>query len=161
MIKFLGYQSDCFSEVPGEISLCINITNCPHRCDGCHSPELQEDIGEELTTEKLDEIIKKSDGITCVCFMGGDGDKETISNLAKHVKDNYDLNTAWYSGEKYLNRTINIANFDYIKIGSYKPDRGPLTSKTTNQIMFAKGYLIKKPNADPRCLYDITDRFWK
>ena len=29
-----------FSEFPDEIALCINISNCPWHCPGCHSPEL-------------------------------------------------------------------------------------------------------------------------
>ena len=39
MLKYLNCQVT-FAEVPDEISLCINITNCPNRCPGCHSPEL-------------------------------------------------------------------------------------------------------------------------
>ena len=47
-----------FSEFPDEIALCINITNCPFHCPGCHSPELWEDIGTELT---FDEVLKLID----------------------------------------------------------------------------------------------------
>ena len=35
-------------EVPREISLTISISNCLYRCRGCHSPYLQEDVGEPL-----------------------------------------------------------------------------------------------------------------
>ena len=52
MIKYKETQVT-FSEVPDEISLCINISNCPHRCKGCHSPYLQEDVGYELTPSGL------------------------------------------------------------------------------------------------------------
>ena len=41
-----------FQEVPDEISLCINISNCPCHCDGCHSPYLADDIGEYLIPYK-------------------------------------------------------------------------------------------------------------
>ena len=63
-----------FSEVPDKISLCINISGCPNRCPGCHSPELWEDIGTELNEDSLTKLINKNEGITCVCFMGGDAD---------------------------------------------------------------------------------------
>ena len=75
-----------FSEIPDEISLCINISNCPYNCIGCHSPYLKKDIGENLTIEKLDELITKNRGISCVCFMGGDSDPVYINRLAFGVK---------------------------------------------------------------------------
>ena len=43
-----------FSEVPDEISLCINISNCPIKCPDCHSNFLWEKIGKEITDECLD-----------------------------------------------------------------------------------------------------------
>ena len=35
-----------FSEIPDEITLCINISNCPCKCPGSHSSYLAQDIGE-------------------------------------------------------------------------------------------------------------------
>ena len=55
-----------FTEFPDEISLCINISNCSFHCPGCHSPELWEDIGTELTEEELSKLIEANNGITCV-----------------------------------------------------------------------------------------------
>ena len=46
-----------FREFPDEISLCINITNCPFHCSGCHSPELWKDVGKELTIDELLNLI--------------------------------------------------------------------------------------------------------
>ena len=68
MIKYTETQVT-FSEVPDEISLCINISNCPHRCKNCHSPHLQEDIGEELTFEVLDKLINTSSFFKPNCFV--------------------------------------------------------------------------------------------
>ena len=73
MLKFVDFRVT-FSEVPDEISLCINLSGCPHKCKGCHSEYLQQDIGTVLTTQMLDRIIESNDGVTCVCFMGGDND---------------------------------------------------------------------------------------
>lgn len=58
MLKYIE-TAVVFSEIPDEISLDINITNCPYRCPGCHSAYLQQDIGSDLTTDKIDELIKK------------------------------------------------------------------------------------------------------
>ena len=69
MVKFVDTMVT-FSEFPDEISLCINISNCPCFCTGCHSPYLSEDIGTLLTKEKLKELIEKNEGITCVGFDG-------------------------------------------------------------------------------------------
>ena len=42
-----------FTEVPDEISLCINCTCCPLRCKGCFEPWLQDNMGEILNIETL------------------------------------------------------------------------------------------------------------
>ena len=39
--------------------------------------------------------------------------------------------------------------FDYIKVGPYVEELGPLTSKTTNQKLYAKGIILKKMSAYP------------
>jgi anaerobic ribonucleoside-triphosphate reductase activating protein len=43
-----------FREFPDEVTLAVNISNCPHRCKGCHSPHLQTDCGTELTEKELE-----------------------------------------------------------------------------------------------------------
>ena len=80
-----------FSEFPDEISLCINISNCPNACVNCHSSYLKEDIGTILDYKELDKLIQKNHGITCIGFMGGDRDPSEINKLAKYIKDNYNL----------------------------------------------------------------------
>ena len=44
MLKYVDTKVT-FAEVPNEISLCINISNCPCKCHNCHSSYLAEDIG--------------------------------------------------------------------------------------------------------------------
>lgn len=125
------------SEIPDETTLCINISNCPHRCDGCHSPELQKDVGTPLTIDILDALIKNNKGISCICFMGGDYDFKTINSLTSFIRSNYpDLKTAIYSGAQSINRKINIHNIDYYKIGPYIKELGGLNSLKTNQILY-------------------------
>ncbi len=47
MLKFYNYDVVC-QEIPDEVTLAVNITGCPNRCEGCHSPWLWEDGGEVL-----------------------------------------------------------------------------------------------------------------
>ena len=56
MLKFVDTKV-VFQEIPDEVTLAINISNCPCHCEDCHSSYLAEDIGETLTTDKLKKII--------------------------------------------------------------------------------------------------------
>lgn len=143
-----------FREIPDEVSLCINLTNCPNNCIGCHSPHLREDIGTELSNDEVLNLIKANSGITCICFMGGDNDTETLKNLAILVKQVFkNIKTAWYSGKDYLMNLSTNHAFDYVKIGPYIKEFGPLDSKTTNQQLF-------KFDWEKCTLKNITYRFW-
>ena len=151
MLKYLNTQVT-FSEVPDEITLCINITGCKIGCKNCHSSYLAEDVGEELNNLSLKELISNNKGITCISFMGGDSSPSKIDALAQWVKINYPIKTAWYSGRQELSKDINLNNFNFIKLGPYIEDLGPLNSKTTNQ----RFYKIEEGK-----LVDITNLFWK
>jgi anaerobic ribonucleoside-triphosphate reductase activating protein len=144
-----------FSEIPDEITLCINMSNCSNKCEGCHSPWLQENIGIELNNYELYDIINKNSGISCVCFMGGDSDPEEINNLAIKIKSK-NLKVGWYSGNSEISDKINIKNFDYIKIGPYLKNKGPLSDKNTNQKMYKIIHFTGMNS-----LKDITYKFWK
>lgn len=144
-----------FSEIPDEITLCINISNCPNKCEGCHSPWLQGNIGIELNNYELYDIINKNSGISCVCFMGGDSNPEEINDLAIKIKSK-NLKVGWYSGNSEISDKINIKNFDYIKIGPYLKDKGPLSDKNTNQKMYKIIHFTGMNS-----LKDITYKFWK
>lgn len=137
-MKLLKYVDTLvsFQEVPNKISLCINISNCPCHCEGCHSPYLSEDTGTELSIEELSRLIMKNKGIDCVCLMGGDSNPEHINTLAKMVKTLYSISVAWYSGRQYIPDEIELKNFDYVKIGPYIQKLGGLDNPNTNQIMY-------------------------
>lgn len=151
MLKTTNHEIT-FSEIPDEITLCINISGCPNHCYGCHSPFLWEDIGEPLTIKDLYYLIDKNSGISCICFMGGDSEPETINTFAEEIKFCYDIKTAWYSGRNKIAPEINIKNFDYIKVGPYIEKKGPLTSPTTNQRLY---------KVVDNELVDVTNKFWK
>ena len=150
MLKYVDTKVT-FAEVPNEISLCINISNCPCACKGCHSSYLAENIGNELNSNSIKELINNNKGITCICFMGGDSNPSEVDALAQFIKIYFPIKIAWYSGRQELSKDINLNNFDFIKLGPYIEELGPLNSKTTNQ----KFYKIKEGK-----LIDITDIFW-
>jgi anaerobic ribonucleoside-triphosphate reductase activating protein len=151
MLKYLDTKVT-FAEVPDEVTLCINITGCKNNCKGCHSSYLAEDIGEELTIEVLTKLATEAEGITCICFMGGDSDTKRLNRLAKWVQDELDLKVAWYSGRDELSEHIYISNFDIVKLGRYDEKLGPLNCPTTNQ----RFYRIIDGE-----MYDFTYLFWK
>ena len=150
MLKYVDTKVT-FAEVPNEISLCINISNCPCACKGCHSSYLAEDIGNELNSNSIKELISNNKGITCICFMGGDSNPSEVDALAQFIKIYYPVKIAWYSGRQELSKDINLEWFNYVKLGPYIEELGPLNSKTTNQ----KFYKIEENK-----LIDITDIFW-
>jgi len=149
-----------FEEIPNEITLAINITNCPCKCPGCHSKFLWEDTGTELTIEELDTLLEKHDGITTVCFMGGDASPETICALAEYVHEIKKLKVGWYSGMDNYYKDINFDWFDYIKLGHYDDKLGGLNKETTNQKLFK--IIHEKVNDCKKLTFeDITKLFWK
>jgi anaerobic ribonucleoside-triphosphate reductase activating protein len=134
-LKYTDYDI-VFQEVPNEVSLAINLSRCPHRCPGCHSVQLQQDIGEPLTEDVMGELLKKyGSAVTCVCFMGGDADLPQLESLARHIRATTALKTAWYSGNEEIPSSA-VDAFNYIKIGPYIAHLGNLRSATTNQRMY-------------------------
>ncbi len=157
MLKYLETQIT-FSEIPDEISLCIEITNCPNNCKNCHSPHLTKDIGKPLDLQALTTLIDSAKGITCVCIMGGDKSPSEVDDIAQDIKEYYPkLKVGWYSGKNTISKEISLYYFDYIKVGPYIKDLGPLNSKTTNQKM----YKVVHTSVGKDKLIDITHKFWK
>ena len=151
MLKYVDTKVT-FAEVPNEISLCINISNCPCNCKGCHSSYLAEDIGNELNGNSIKELINNNKGVTCICFMGGDSNPLEVDSLAHFIKIYFPIKVAWYSGRQELSKDIDLENFDFVKLGPYIEELGPLNSKTTNQ----RFYKVEEGK-----LIDITNLFWK
>jgi len=159
MIKYIKNETTVvFSEIPDEITLAINVTNCPHHCKGCHSPYLREDIGDELTTDILDELVKKNEGITCVLFMGEGKDEDALKKLILYLENTYpELKIGLYTGLNEVNDKFYWDILDYLKIGPYIEEYGPLNKKTTNQRMYKSEILS---NGETKW-NDITNKFWK
>lgn len=149
-----------FEEIPDKITLAINITNCQNRCVGCHSPELRCDIGTELTNEEIDKLIKENDGVNCVCLMGEGNDYERVAEIGSYIIEKYpNIETAVYSGREEVDKRY-LGCFDYIKIGPYKEEFGPLNSRMTNQRLLH--YNIPRSwIASAWFMEDITYKFWR
>lgn len=156
MLKYVDTKI-VFQEIPDEITLAINISGCPCNCKGCHSSYLAKDIGEPLDLQHLTNLIDSNKGITCVCIMGGDANPSEVDDIAQNIKQYYpNLKVGWYSGRDYISEDVDLENFDYVKYGHYDKDKGPLNSKTTNQVMLEikviNNRVFKK---------DITSKFWR
>ena len=154
MLKYVN-TGIVFQEIPDEVTLAINISNCPCHCPGCHSHYLWEDVGLPLTTTAIDDFVEKyGTNLTCIAFMGGDNDPRSVDHLAEYIHEEYpQLSVAWYSGRTVISALINKQNFDYIKIGTFIKHLGPLKKPTTNQRLYRR--------TDEGDFEDITFRFWK
>ena len=153
MLKYVN-TGIVFQEIPDEVTLAINISNCPCHCPGCHSHYLWEDVGLPLNPEAIDDFVRKCGPcLTCIAFMGGDCDPKGVDQLAQYVHEEYpQLRVAWYSGRTIISSAINKDDFDYIKIGPYIKHLGPLKKPTTNQRLYR--------NKGDGEFEDITSRFW-
>ena len=154
MLRYVDYDI-VFQEIPDEVTLAINLSNCPNRCKGCHSPHLLENVGESLTEESLGHLLQKyGKAVTCVCFMGGDAEPFEVERLAGFL-DRQSIalvKVGWYSGKNELPEGLSVQNFEYIKLGPYIEKLGGLKSPDTNQHFYRiYGDEMK----------DITYRFWR
>lgn len=154
MIKYKDYYI-VFEEIPDKVTLAINITNCQNRCVGCHSPELRRDIGTELTKCEIDRIISENDGINCICFMGEGNDREALKEIADYVIEKHHIDIALYSGRKEVESDL-YGLFDFVKVGPYIEEFGPLNKETTNQRLYYVQHC-----QEGNLLTDITSMFWE
>ena len=138
MLRYINYDI-VFQEIPGEVTLAINLSNCPNRCKGCHSPYLMEDKGEVLDENTLLSLLEKyGNAVTCVGFMGGDAFPGEVGRLSLFVRKKTDgrIKTGWYSGKTHLPESCSFRHFNYIKLGPYIEHLGGLDSASTNQRLY-------------------------
>ena len=149
MLKYVPSLTDIvMEEIPRRVSLALEISNCQGCCRECHSPFLREDIGEELTPDVVDRLIGENFGIDCVLLLGEGNDPDAVRSLAKHIRDAHPgLSTAIYSGRTAVEDEL-FDIFDYVKVGPYIPEKGPLNNPGTNQRLYCHRE-------------DITSVFWR
>lgn len=141
-------------EVVGEQSICIYVSGCRNNCRNCHYPALQlPDHGELLHAHFADIIALYGDQASCVCFLGeGRGLSEERNELVSYAEYAHSkgLKVCLYCGRDTVIEAW-MSQFDYVKLGSYREERGSLDMPTTNQRMYRK-------NSDG-CYEDITALF--
>jgi anaerobic ribonucleoside-triphosphate reductase activating protein len=154
MIKYVPEMTSVvIEEIPDRVTLAVDISNCQGNCEGCHSPFLREDIGEALTNDVIDSLVKDNFGVNCFLFLGEGKDLPTLLKLAEHVKS-IGLKAALYSGRQEVEDAI-YQTFDYVKVGPYMAKFGPLNERTTNQRLYEVSH-----DGDSFRKKDITSRFW-
>lgn len=145
MLKYL-YSKVVFSEIPSEVSLGISISGCQIHCQGCHSRDLWEDKGKQLTRVGLQSLIEENKGITCLLLLGGEHDIDTLTNLFYFVSVNYPkIKTAWYCGLDMIPKDKEeiLDYLDFVKIGHFDLNLGGLDNKETNQKLYAIKHTMK------------------
>lgn len=149
MLKYIPELTDIvLEEIPDKVSLAVEISNCQGNCPGCHSPFLRQDLGEELTFEAIDAMIGSNYGADCFLFLGEGCDPEALRAAAAHIRSRHpDIELALYSGRESVEDWI-WGMFDYVKVGPYRAESGPLNERGTNQRLYHHGE-------------DITSRFWR
>ncbi len=154
MIKYVPEMTSVvIEEIPDMVTLAVEISNCKGNCIGCHSPFLKNDIGEELTEEAIDRLFEENFGVNCFLFLGEGRDLARIIELAGYVKRSKGVAVALYSGRTEVEDEVFRA-FDYVKVGPYIAEAGPLNVPTTNQRLY-------KISHNPFSAEDITSRFWR
>lgn len=149
MLKYVPSLTDIvMEEIPHKVTLALEISNCQGNCIGCHSPFLREDIGEELTPEVIDRLIADNFGVNCVLLLGEGNDSEALREMARQIRQRHpDVETALYSGRVAVEDEL-FDLFDFVKVGPYIKEFGPLNNPGTNQRLYHHRE-------------DITSIFWK
>ena len=131
-MRFKDY-SIVLQEVPNEVTLCLTITGCKLACDGCHSPYLwKEGSGIELTENIFIGLLERYKNlITCVLFMGGEWEKDTLINFLIISKQNK-LKTCLYTGLYEIDSGIK-SELTFLKTGPWEKTLGGLENINTNQ----------------------------
>lgn len=158
MLKYL-YTKQVFSEIPEEITLGISISGCQIHCNGCHSRDLWEDKGTQLTRKGLENLIISNEGITCLLLLGGEHDIDTLINLFYYVSVTFPkIKTAWYCGLDMIPKDKEeiLDYLDYVKIGHFDLNLGGLDSPDTNQKLYKVNH-----TQEGNELIDITYKFLK
>ena len=155
MIRFTEH-SVVFAEIPGHIALAINVSGCAYRCKGCHSPHLQQDVGEDLEQMLPRLLDTYAQYVDVVCFLGEGNDAHALAKCVRMCKQN-GLMTALYSGAETeaaipVLSLLQPGELDFLKLGPYMEDKGPLNVPTTNQRLC---------RLSPDGPTDITHLLWK
>lgn len=157
MIRYLSHALT-FAEVPDQVTLCINVTNCQHHCPGCHSPELRQDIGKDLEEALPGLLHKYGNDITCVCLMGEGNDIDALCRCLSAIRAAGFL-TCLYTGHDKPSAVMQAIQYlNYLKLGHYDQKLGGLASPSTNQRMYQ--LVDDLSSTSYPSFLDVTWKFW-
>lgn len=141
-----------FREVPDEISLTIPTLCYEHCSEDCNSQfcfiENWKDKFELLDNKVLDILLQKNSGVSCLTIMTSLNFYYLQDILTEFKENHSDIKLALYIGKDWeiLLQALPFRNFnfrilDYIKIGSFKKEFGPLDNPNTNQRFYKISHL--------------------
>ena len=67
MLKYVNTDI-VFQEFPDEVTLAINLSNCPCHCPGCHSSYLWKDVGQPLTPRSIEDFLRDVGHVKWLCW---------------------------------------------------------------------------------------------
>lgn len=110
------------------------------------------------------DLYRQYPHITCIALMGGDANIDDIIEIgfSRHFSSMMlpSVKLAWYSGLEYIENEEQhdkiVGLFDYIKMGPYIEEKGPLNNPNTNQRMYETFHSSQETRTR-----DITHKFWK
>lgn len=142
-LEYIG-TAITFREIPDEVCLAISICNCPYKCQGCHSPEMW-GKGKTLDFDELDNLISQYPAVTCILFMGDGGSAQYVLPYAEYIKSKYEdkYKIGLYTGQNDVKMSVFLHEYgiignsvDYVKVGRWREDCGPLEDTATNQALY-------------------------
>jgi len=158
MLRYVE-QKILVKEIPDELSLGIFISGCPNGCPECHSKYAWDGSkGTLLSTSELIRIVYPNKRlISCILFMGGEWDSDTLITLIRTSRIHFTQKIGLYSGlELDELRKVILKDLDYLKVGRYDSKLGGLDSPTTNQRFYK---IVHMDNEN--LLIDKTYKFWR
>lgn len=102
-MRLSGIIDESIVDGPG-IRMTIFFQGCTHNCFKCHNPETHSFTGgHEYSIDYIDKKLSDSPYLDGVTFSGGDplDNPEAAYEVAKLVKEKYNLNLWIYSGYTY------------------------------------------------------------
>ena len=101
MVRYHNFDI-VFAEIPGETTLAFNITNCPNRCPGCHSPHLTADEGRVLDDAELLALLTRGALYAQQATAEGEMDKVALALIDGAI----DGQNAWEQVEAGLRNSL-------------------------------------------------------
>lgn len=148
LIPFVSYSVDFQSHPKGKIGLALYIAGCPHRCPGCHSPDLQEVTSSLVKWFEASEIARGIEDraslglIESVIYLGGDWmtQPEAYLEVATYAKNDLGLENVLYTGYTFEQLSEEVRHIStWIIDGVYDETRKSEFPASSNQRVFYKG----------------------